>query len=441
MENIVPSTDQNMTTRIYHDSLEKVHTLHVQKSNLTIIATQEQNVTSPSISTGLIGIYIWIVSILLSLIVTLLPQHNSILQPEYWYEGLVIWTIGENLIFAVSVIFERNKIKRDNCILSFGAIIQAFLSLGSGFIIIYTTAHLIWTVGLGNCPPMPHIGVFSYILHGVFLWPITFWLLFPSDMRNDQYCRKKILWYICLMMLRSLLAASYTQITLLFLIPPEYIGPRELLSVYLGILLPVLKFLNGWWVNKLSLKAFGQENDFANFGSIIVVGYLHSFSLSLLLGSSEINGSVYTKYFLISSDFVCNTITFIHILKLHKTFPEEENEMKTKALKCLALKEFLKLLVPAVYSFSFVIAYYGPNADIIGNVKNEYWQFEKVTSLVTKFQNIVIVFLIDAVRGSTFGLILWYFCNLNMFSAYCSIVRHYGVFILFFGSAVINGVK
>ena len=61
--------------------------------------------------------------------------------------------------------------------------------------------------------------------------------------------------------------------------------------------------------------------------------------------------------------------------------------------------------------------------------------------LFKKFQNIIVVFVIDVTRGLVFGLTLWNICKLNMFAAYCYIVRYYGVFILFFGSAVINGVR
>ena len=117
-----------------------------------------------------------------------------------------------------------------------------------------------------------------------------------------------------------------------------------------------------------------------------------------------------------------------------------ENSDKRKALKCLALKEFLEIFVPSIYCISFVIAYYGPNADIIGNVKNDYWQFEKVENLVKKFENVLILLIIEACRGLLFGIILRCSCRLNMFTAYCYVIRHYGVFILFFGSAVINGV-
>ena len=450
---VLQSSEENICTIAFpeNQNTEKVSYLiksdhktnkSLQKKHSKTISIQEQENVTLSSSTGWVGILILFLSTALSLIVTLWPQNNSILDSRYWYEGLGVWTLGHSLMFSVSVAFERNRIVGVICMLSWKTIIQCFLSLGTGYVIIFVTIYWIWTPALGYCPPMPHIGVLSYVLHGLLLWPISFWFLFPSDMRNmGSASRTRILRFIILMMLRSLMAASYTQVTLLFLIKQEYIGPRELLSVYLGIFLPLLKIFNTWWLKRLYMNVFGNESDFVNYCSIIVVGYLHSFSLSLLLGSSEISGSTYTKYFLMFSDCILNTKTFLNVLKLHKRNSFQEMELKDKTLKCLALKEFLKILVPVVYSLSFIIAYYGPNAHLIGNVKNEYWQFEKVTDLCKKFQCIFIAFVIDVCRGIVFGLILWHFCKLNMFSAYCYIVRYYGVFILFFGSAVINGVK
>ena len=434
--------NQNMMKQNYCDELENEGRKASQKKDSMIASNENQNDIELPFLTGLLGVAILILSTLMSLIVTMWPQHNSILNPKYWYEGLGIWTFGQNLIFSVSVVFERNKIIGTDQMLSWKAIVQAFFSLGTSFMIIYTTVYLTWTHGLEYCPPMPHIGVLCYVAHGLIFWPVSIWFLFPSNMRDGcTSSRKKILWYICLMMLRSLMAASYTKVTLLLLIESEHIGPRELLGLYLGILLPLIKKFNTWWYRKIALRILGSENELVDFGSIIVVGYLHSFSLALLLGSSEINGLTYTKYLLIVGDCIFNTWTLFSILRLHKKVSDEQKKMKIIALKCLALKEFLRILVPAVYFFSFIIAYYGPNADVIGNVKNDYWQFEKASDLLKKFQNILIVFVIDACRGVLFGVILWIFCGLNMFTAYCYVVRHYGVFILFFGSAVINGVK
>ena len=57
------------------------------------------------------------------------------------------------------------------------------------------------------------------------------------------------------------------------------------------------------------------------------------------------------------------------------------NPEQNPALFCLTLKEFMELSIPAVYCASFLMAYYGPNAEVLGNVKNDYWQFEKVENV------------------------------------------------------------
>ena len=46
-----------------------------------------------------------------------------------------------------------------------------------------------------------------------------------------------------------------------------------------------------------------------------------------------------------------------------------------EALKILVLCETLEFIMPLGYMACFVVAYYGPNADVLGNVKNDYWQY------------------------------------------------------------------
>ena len=109
-------------------------------------------------------------------------------------------------------------------------------------------------------------------------------------------------------------------------------------------------------------------------------------------------------------------------------------------MRCLALDEFLTILIPGIYCLSFSAAYYGPNADIIGNVKNDYWRFTKVDDLGRKLNLIFIFFVIDAIRGTLFGLVLWILYRLNLYAAYCYTIHRYGMYILFRSSFSINWV-
>ena len=110
-------------------------------------------------------------------------------------------------------------------------------------------------------------------------------------------------------------------------------------------------------------------------------------------------------------------------------------------MRSLALKEFLEVLIPGIYFLSFMAAYYGPNAEIIGNVRNDYWAYEKVDDLGQKLNTIVIFFVIDAIRGLIFGLVLWNFSRSNLYAAYCYIIQYYGIYILLRSSFSINWVN
>ena len=84
-------------------------------------------------------------------------------------------------------------------------------------------------------------------------------------------------------------------------------------------------------------------------------------------------------------DSAPNIFLFAKIIRLRgKIESSKTQEQKTCAesgimIDSLALKELFEVLIPSVYSITFIIAFYGPNAEVIGNVKNDYWQYKKVS--------------------------------------------------------------
>ena len=187
------------------------------------------------------------------------------------------------------------------------------------------------------------------------------------------------------------------------------------------------------------LKMTNGDEELSTINTIIAVGYTHSFGISVLLGDSKI--SLTGTSILILSDCLLNSLNCKSIINLHRQGTVAANSRRDNLLKYLALKEFLEILVPLNYCLSFILAYWGPNAEIIGNVKLDIWHFKKVESLSDKLSNIAIFLVIDATRGLTFSFIIWYLCNLELYKGYCEIIRIYGLFIFLYGSVVTNGVN
>ena len=89
--------------------------------------------------------------------------------------------------------------------------------------------------------------------------------------------------------------------------------------------------------------------------------------------------------------------------------------------------ETIEVLLPIAYSLSFLIAYYGPNAEVLGNVKNEYWQYEntKVEHAGKFVMSVFQMFFIDLLSAIIGGMLLWKFCTLNMLDVGCTMIRSY----------------
>ena len=81
----------------------------------------------------------------------------------------------------------------------------------------------------------------------------------------------------------------------------------------------------------------------------------------------------------------------------------------------LVLTERIETLVPLTYMICFAIAYYGPNAEILGRVKLDLWQYKPVLDFGNYMTNVFILFVIDFLSLVINGIILRTTCNINIF--------------------------
>ena len=73
----------------------------------------------------------------------------------------------------------------------------------------------------------------------------------------------------------------------------------------------------------------------------------------------------------------------------------------------------------SVNSLTFILlimmAYYGPNADLLANVKLSIWQFQKPISDIEAYIFKVSLFLaVDILSFIINGVLLWHYCKINL---------------------------
>ena len=372
---------------------------------------------------GLLGVAIIVGVSLQTLILTCWPQHNVILNPEYWYEpiafsAIAIFSFSATVFIQMRLLFCAQEIMPLKSFL----LLYAFRLMGS--ITILVTIYLLW-VGYFKLPhPMPQTITIHNILNTFLAAPLSYLLIFTSKMKEKiASFRKNLILFIVLSWMRILMATVYASVPRLPIVKGEY------LQLTLGIILPLMKKFNLWWNSKF---AFNCNKEISQIENIICVYCQHSFSLTIVLGSSQINHV--TAFLLVVADTLMNGWSVRSIIKLHHQGTEAANAQKDKSLKHLALKEFLEILIPAVYCLSFTGSYLGPNYDIIGGIGSDLWHHEKTYNLFEKLGKILMFMSLETFRGIAFGLVLWKFFKLNMYSGYCFIIQKYGWLILFIGA-------
>ena len=73
----------------------------------------------------------------------------------------------------------------------------------------------------------------------------------------------------------------------------------------------------------------------------------------------------------------------------------------------------------SVSSLTFIVltimAFYGPNADLLGNIKLTIWHFQNpILDIDTYIFNVLLLFGVEILSFIANGLLLWYFCKINL---------------------------
>ena len=67
------------------------------------------------------------------------------------------------------------------------------------------------------------------------------------------------------------------------------------------------------------------------------------------------------------------------------------------------------------YMIIVIMAYYGPNAELLGNIKLTIWQFQKPISDIQDYLfNISLLLIVDIFSFVFNGFLLWQFCQINV---------------------------
>ena len=361
--------------------------------------------------TGLVGIILALCNS--CLVFCLLPLHNILTQPNHWYEFMTISVFGfiglfsAGFVLSCSVWMDLGFIKTwKNFFVVYSLSALTWLSLNTAY-------YIVWVIILEFNPPMP-LNIHVCGILTLLIVMMSFWFILPTRLRSSQKFMKRYIYFCLAQIYRNACVWGYFFLARIFLIiDPGY-------QWTLAIILFIVRGFNGKVLTNLCYKAAACEKRIISITCQHEVGCRHAVFLCVAL---SLLASTSTSFLCLGFDFCINFIICVKILwdeKIKKRVIPVEQNMN---LQELALNEKVVYIVPLTYCICFLMAYYGPNAGIIGNVKNTSWHFGMVEDISKPIFFMGVLFLIDLVSIMLWVVLLKVFTHLRFFDGYLQLQK------------------
>ena len=344
--------------------------------------------------------------------ITLVPAHDLILFPEYWFEVLfhgLIFLTAQNLYMCFvneSVLNVSYNIEKRN-------IVQLVLIGMAASTTLMLALYYIWTYHLEYQFPMPFLGLIL-VSSMMFIFLPILWFKLPPEWRENSKLQRRMMLFAFLTILNPVVDFGYTLIL-------ENIRNAEN-QHFVALALPVMREINLWIALKLIDYCYNEDD----WGTKIFFQYEISTKYAVLL--CYVIGSFATdttSWLLMSVDFLLNIFLCLWIVWSRKRHPDKMQK-QIVSLQELAVYELSEFHAPLSFILVITTAFYGPNAGIIGNVGNSYWAFSEIQDIYKTLGSMGFFFLVDFSSTLVCATILWFTCQINLWKVFHGILKEFG---------------
>ena len=370
--------------------------------------------------------------------ITLLPVHNVLLHPEYWYE-IVFTTSSQAIICALGAIIECDILLSGRFTKSKMRIcLELFFSIKITEVLLICFIHLLWARILEYYEPFPfRLPIASNLSNLVGI--ARAWNMVPKETRRQKELRKRCKSYLFGRVWIIFIAIQLNVIGLIIYGVPNY------LQWIVPLVVPLTKEVNDRILCYFMTKSAGPKNIVEiKFIGKILLNTIYDFWLAISLAGRTTKS---TGYVILVLNFFIDMSLCYKVVQLDKKVsgndfsgPTTQN-IKQQILTELMLNEIAEVVVPLAFIGSFLIGYYGPNKDILGAIGCEIWQFKKVKDLNAYLMPVVEMTLIDMVSVIFAGISLRWFCHINIGKEYCKTIKKYWTYLSFLGGPMAYAVS
>lgn len=355
-------------------------------------------------------------SFFLSFFYTAIPTHNVILQQEYWYE-LPLQTIFTFIpLLVANNIFKASFYTSTTIIKTHRHFQMIWIVVSIVYVAFQAIVYMLWTNILLLRAPVPLNGYLCGFVITTTCF-VAIWYMFPYEVRKNSEFRKRLNSLVIALIMNTSITFQYGIVTKLFILFPKSYQWTA------ALLLPCIKEFNQWIMVKLISKS--TNGDFVSARITCEFSILSSYALFIVYTIGSIANST-TSMVLLGVDCLSNLLLVLQLICFKKKHCVDV-EKQMKIIQTLVMNEMIEFMVPLAYVISFVIAYYGPNANLIGNISNDYWQYSAVENIRNAIKEIMIFFFFSSSSLVLSSILLWKICRINLYYAYVELRKEFGL--------------
>ena len=88
------------------------------------------------------------------------------------------------------------------------------------------------------------------------------------------------------------------------------------------------------------------------------------------------------------------------------------------SMLALIINESVEIIMPISYVVTLLMAYYGPNSKILGNIKNSEWQYRAIEDIGSSMKWMAILFSVDIVSAMICIVLIYRICKIDILKIY-----------------------
>ena len=226
-----------------------------------------------------------------------------------------------------------------------------------------------------------------------------------KNLRTQPNFKRRFAWHLSKLLVVTSFLWAYSMLGTAFVkIPSDYQWILAFLTPFLGEIGCMVLF-------KINCKAAGEQLEGNQERTIDCltqhyIGARHAVFMGVIVGGVATQT---TNYCIAAMDFVLAIYDCLKIIRKHR-----KNEDILDDVEDLVMSE-RQSLIGLIYLLLILMSYFGPNADLLGNIKMSIWHFQSPIGDIQVFiYNVVFWMAVDLFSALISGMLLWYFCKANV---------------------------